>query len=60
MICNPTGNPSDKPAGTDIPGSPAKLTGIVKMSLMYIVIGSLMFSPIPNATVGEDGPMIKS
>ena len=29
ISCKPIGNPLENPAGKDIPGSPAKLTGIV-------------------------------
>ena len=60
IICKPTGKPSENPAGIDIPGNPAKLTGTVKISYIYIVIGSLIFSPKPKATVGVEGPIIKS
>ncbi len=57
IIWNPAGSPSSsaKPEGTDIPPMPAKLVGIVAMSLRYIAIGSLAFSPILKAVVGAVG-----
>lgn len=48
------------PHGTEIAGTPAKFTGIVKMSFAYIVIGSSTFSPTLNAGVGVVGPIITS
>jgi hypothetical protein len=38
-----------------MPGTPARLAGIVAMSLRYIAIGSSSFSPILNAVVGAVG-----
>ena len=55
MICNPTGNPSDSPLGTEIAGVPASDAGRVHRSLMYIAIGSAARSPMPNATNGDVG-----
>ena len=53
--------PSDaKPHGTEIPGRPARLTLIVKMSLRYIESGSDAFSPTLNAVVGDVGASIAS
>ena len=49
-----------KPAGTDIAGKPAKFTGTVNISLRYIEIGSLVFSPILNAELGVEGVKIAS
>ena len=43
------------PAGIDIAGNPAKLTGTVNISFKYIETGSLDFSPILNAELGVDG-----
>ena len=48
------------PAGIDIPGKPAKLTGTVKMSFRYIDIGSSVFSPILKAELGVEGVKIAS
>jgi hypothetical protein len=55
MNWSPTGNPSDSPAGTEIPGSPAMLTGSVHASDRYIETGSARRAPKRNATVGEVG-----
>ena len=38
-----------------MPGSPARFTGIVKMSDRYIVSGSSVRSPSANAGVGATG-----
>ena len=43
------------PAGIEIPGSPARFTGTVNISLRYIETGSFVFSPILNAELGVDG-----
>src|SRR5450756_222746 len=40
MNWKPTGKPSARPQGIEIAGRPARLTGIVQMSLMYIANGS--------------------
>ena len=48
------------PAGIDIPGRPAKLVEIVKMSSRYIFTGSSPLELNPNAGVGDVGPTIKS
>src|SRR4051812_8799055 len=61
MICMPIGIPSaSKPHGSDRPGSPARLTEIVKISDRYICSGSSVFSPILNAVVGAVGVMMTS
>ena len=49
-----------KPAGTDIAGSPAKFTGTVNKSAMYIAIGSSLWCAYPNAAEVVTGPKIKS
>ncbi len=62
IICKPTGKPSEKPAlEWTCPGSPAKLTGMVK-NIIHIHCDWIIdvFPPRPKATVGVDGPMIKS
>ena len=46
---------ADSPAGNDSAGSPARLAGTVKTSLMYICTGSSIFSPIANAANGAVG-----
>ena len=48
------------PAGIDIAGKPAKLTGTVKTSFKYIEIGSLIFSPTAKAEDGVVGVKIVS
>ena len=55
MSCIPTGRPSEKPQGTDRPGSPAMFTGRVQTSIRYICTGSSVFSPNLNAVTGEVG-----
>ena len=35
--CKPIGRPFDCPQGTEIPGKPARLTGVVNKSFAYIV-----------------------
>ena len=60
MNCKPIGRPLDCPQGTEIPGKPAKLTGVVNKSLAYIVNGSSISSPILNAVVGVVGPTTTS
>src|SRR5206468_6241784 len=55
MTCSPTGKPSLKPHGNEMPGSPEMFTGSVKMSFRYIESGSFTFAPMGNATVGEVG-----
>src|SRR4029079_14026588 len=56
-ICMPVGRPSSsaRPLGRDMPGTPARLAGIVAMSLRYMARGSSTFSPILNAVVGVVG-----
>ncbi len=49
------GRPSDSPAGIEIPGSPAMLTGSVQASDRYIETGSARRAPNRNATVGRVG-----
>src|SRR6476620_9838029 len=61
ISCKPSGVPSDeRPAGTDIPGSPAMLTVTVKMSFRYISTGSPDFSPSAKAGDGVVGVRITS
>ena len=48
------------PAGIEIAGNPAKLTGTVNISFKYIETGSLVFSPILKAALGVDGVKIAS
>ena len=43
-----------------MPGSPARLTGMVQTSFRYIASGSSVLAPISKATVGEVGAMIAS
>ena len=48
-ICKPKGKPSaENPAGTEIPGIPARLAGTVNISFKYIFNGLSSFSPIAN------------
>ena len=49
-----------KPHGTDIPGIPARLADIVKISDKYICRGSSAFSPILKAAVGDTGDKMTS
>ena len=53
----PAGSPSSSasPVGSDIPGTPARLAGMVATSLRYIAIGSSSLSPKRNAVVGAVG-----
>ena len=61
MSCNPRGKLFlSWPAGTEIAGNPAKLTGTVKISFKYIETGSSFLSPILNAALGVDGVNIAS
>ena len=55
MSCRPTGRPSDRPHGTEIPGRPAMLTGRVQASARYIATGSAIRAPNGHATVGLVG-----
>ena len=43
-----------------IAGRPARLTGIVQMSLMYIASGSAVREPALKATVGDVGEAMRS
>jgi len=43
-----------------MPGMPLRLAGIVKISDKYMLKGSLDFSPILNAVVGDVGVTIAS
>src|SRR6185295_655383 len=53
MNCRPRGKPfAVKPAGTEIPGKPARFTVTVKTSFKYIETGSAVFSPTPKAGPG--------
>ena len=58
----PTGRPSSaaRPAGIEIPGTPARFAGIVVTSFRYICIGSSSFSPRRNAVVGAVGVAMTS
>jgi hypothetical protein len=49
-----------KPQGIEIPGIPAKLVEIVKISERYIFRGSSIFSPILKDGVGLVGVMRQS
>ena len=61
MSCSPRGKLFlSWPAGTEIAGNPAKLTGTVKISFKYIETGSSFFSPILKAALGVDGVNIAS
>ena len=60
MIWKPTGRWPARPHGIEIAGSPARLTGRVQMSLMYMASGSAVRVPMPKATVGEVGETIRS
>ena len=53
----PTGRPSSgaRPAGSEMPGTPARFAGIVAMSFRYIASGSSSFSPSLKAVVGAVG-----
>ena len=51
----PDGRPSDRPAGIEMPGRPAMLTGNVQASDRYIATGSSRRAPKRNATVGDVG-----
>ncbi len=48
------------PAGTEMPGRPARLTGTVKTSFRYMAIGSSVFSPMAKAADGVVGVRITS
>ena len=53
MSCNPSGSPSlFNPAGTDIPGKPARLTVTVKTSFKYISTGSVV-SNFPSSKAAD-------
>src|SRR6185437_9350652 len=61
ITCNPSGSPSDEsPAGTEIPGRPARFTGTVNISFRYMAIGSSCFSPMAKAAEGAVGVSIAS
>ena len=57
MSCRPTGSPSSgaTPHGIEIAVAPASEVGTVQTSERYMVRGSSIFSPIPNAVVGDVG-----
>src|SRR4029453_8772127 len=60
-ICRPMGRLAlVNPQGGLSPGSPARLQGKVKTSLRYIASGSLTFSPMRKAAVGEVGEITAS
>ena len=56
-IWKPAGSPSSsaRPLGTEMPGTPARLAGIVATSLRYIASGSSSLAPSLNAVVGAVG-----
>ena len=55
-IWKPAGRPSSaRPLGSDMPGTPARLAGIVAMSPRYMAIGSSLLSPKRKAVVGAVG-----
>ena len=60
MNCRPIGRLFESPHGTEIPGKPARFTGVVNKSFAYIVNGSSISSPILNAVVGVVGPTTTS
>ena len=61
MNWKPTGRPSsDRPAGMDMAGMPARLAGIVAMSLTYMASGSSIFSPNLKAVDGLVGEISTS
>ncbi len=61
MSCKPMGRPLESiPHGRQMPGSPAKFTEIVYISLKYIFSGSLKDFPISGAVVGLAGPRMQS
>src|SRR6185437_4562284 len=56
ISCRPSGKPfAVNPAGTEIPGNPARLTVTVKTSCRYMETGSAVFSPTPKAGPGVAG-----
>ena len=57
MTWMPTGSPSSgaSPAGNEAAAFPARLDGMVQMSLRYMASGSFTFSPIRKAVVGVEG-----
>ncbi len=61
MICNPIGRPPESsPIGTEIPGAPARLEGIVQTSTRYIDNGSSVRDPNSKAVIGLVGEMSTS
>ena len=55
MSWRPTGSPSERPHGIEIPGRPAMLTGSVQASERYIATGSAILAPNGQATDGLVG-----
>src|SRR6266850_8475529 len=55
ISCPPIGNPFTRPIGSEMAGRPARFAVTVKMSDMYIAIGSASFSPALNAGLGTVG-----
>ena len=57
ISCSPSGRPSaSRPAGTLMPGRPARFTVTVKTSFRYMATGSAPpFSPMPKAADGAAG-----
>ena len=60
MSWNPTGRPSLSPHGMLSAGRPARLAGMVQMSLMYMASGSPVREPALKATVGDVGEATRS
>ena len=60
MSWKPTGRPSLRPHGMLIAGRPARLAGMVQMSLMYMASGSSVREPALKATVGDVGEAMRS
>ena len=61
ISCAPIGMPPrSTPHGRDSPGSPAKLTGTVKMSERYMLMLSLRLAPNLGAVDGATGQISAS
>ena len=60
MSWKPTGSPSLSPQGMLMAGRPARFTGMVQMSHMYIDSGSAVREPALKATVGVVGEAMRS
>src|SRR5918995_4818394 len=57
MSWTPTGSPSERPPGTLMAGTPARLAGTAQMSWRYMARGSSVLAPSSKATEGEVGEM---